>query len=149
LGAPQARIGPDEFAGRLVAMCVDARIQALPARARDQEIWLKAASLELAPESQLSEHGVDERLRAWLLELWPGLNVDHITLRRMLVDHGYLMRDPAGTRYERRSVAHFGEGVDTCDVRAHVKKAMEERSRRKAAHGRKISRETGTRRKRW
>jgi len=46
-----------------------------------------------------SERMLNAELQQWLFEVGGGMDIDHVTLRRYLVDEGYLVRDAKGSAY--------------------------------------------------
>ena len=98
------RIPADVAASRLRALTTGGVGPGLPRKRRDQWILQHAAaqSLGLAP---LDEMTLNERLKAWLASVGARVDVDHVTLRRALVDDGFVEREPNGSSY-RRSRAH-------------------------------------------
>ena len=40
---------------------------------------------------------LNAELQQWLFEVGGGMDIDHVTLRRYLVDEGYLVRDAKGS----------------------------------------------------
>ena len=76
----------------------------LPRRRVDQWILLAAAA-EFLGDPPLDERSLNEKLVSWLEGLGPRVSVDHVTLRRALVDEGFVERSANGARY-MRSKAH-------------------------------------------
>lgn len=104
----------DEAARRLRALSSGGIGPGLPRRRRDQWILLYSACRTL-PAGPLDEKALNEMLRTWLAGLGPRVDVDHVTLRRALVDDGFVERTPDGASYAR-SRAHerhvvFEEGL--------------------------------------
>lgn len=92
-------ISADEFEKRLPYLCVTRRGGGLPRRRRDLHIVLRSATLLLDRAEQYTEAGINAALRRWLEQVGYNFRLDHVTLRRMLVDHGFVVRDAAGRRY--------------------------------------------------
>jgi hypothetical protein len=104
----------EEAARRLRALSSGGIGPGLPRRRRDQWILLFSVARELPP-TPLDERSLNEMLKAWLLGLGPRVDLDHVSLRRALVDDGFVERTPDGARYAR-SRAHerhvlFEEGL--------------------------------------
>jgi hypothetical protein len=68
-----------------------------PAKERDRLPLLQALAARFALDRDYGEREVNEMLCAALHTD----ATDHVTLRRFLIDYGYLARDPKGTRYWR------------------------------------------------
>ena len=94
----------EEAARRLRALTSGGVGPGLPRRRRDQWILLYTASCAL-PSGPLDERSLNEMLKAWLVGLGPRVDLDHVSLRRALVDDGFIERTPDGGRY-LRSRAH-------------------------------------------
>ena len=67
----------------------------------DFALLMAAAAHAFAPGRTYTEPEVNERLRAWLAGAGAMLEVDHVELRRWLVDTGALARDGFGRAYAR------------------------------------------------
>ena len=67
-------------------------------------------------------------LKGWLALAGPRVELDHVSLRRSLVDEGYLVRDAAGVAYEirrgGRTGTPFAAEVDELDVAAILRAAQ-------------------------
>jgi hypothetical protein len=107
----------------------------------DFDLCVGAASLCLQGGT-LSEIQVNEALKHWLAGPGQFLDVDHVELRRWLVDMGLWERDGYGRAYQRSQPAaeRFADvlgalsGVDQFTLAADVGKAhAEARAARKAA----------------
>ncbi|MFJ6069450.1 DUF2087 domain-containing protein [Streptomyces sp. NPDC093065] len=83
-------VGEDDPAGIVVRTFVrDGRLVRLPARWTRKKVVLRhIAERTFAPGVEYPERTVDEKLRAWCEDG----EVDHVTLRRYLVDLGHLRR---------------------------------------------------------
>ncbi|MCE5258546.1 MAG: DUF2087 domain-containing protein [Chloroflexi bacterium] len=68
----------------------------LPGKPRDRELLYASAVLELEPGREYAEGQVNGHLLAWTQAFGAHFALDPITLRRELVDTGYLARDRAG-----------------------------------------------------
>lgn len=105
-------IGADEFRSRLAALCSGGVGPGLPRRRRDAQIFLRGVAACLDPGVLYDERSVGDALRRWIALAGPRVDLDHVTLRRYLVDEGYLVRDPGGSSYE---VRRSGRGRVTFD----------------------------------
>ena len=127
-----------EFTHRLTTLCLQSRGSALPRRRRDRHIVLRSVVLTLDPDTRYRETEVNVRLEEWLAGVGSGFVIDHVSLRRELVDMGYLVRDAAGTGYRvaagERAAIHFDSGVARIDPVALVAAAQEEREQRRKKH---------------
>ncbi len=116
-------IGVEEFVERLCLLGADRGPRGFPRRRRDRQILTKSVLLLLDSARVYSEREVNELLRSWSRDVAPAIEVDHVTLRRFLVDTGHLERTADGRAYRvgfpPLSVA-FDLEVDELDVRATV-----------------------------
>lgn len=131
-------ISANEFKKRLVELCVQSRITTFPRKYRDRHIIFKSVILTLDMKEMYDEAGINDGLRRWLLDVAPSLQVDHIKLRRWMIEELYLGRQRDGSRYW---VAVFGPpetifepDVDEVDVYETLGKGRSEIARRKQAH---------------
>ena len=100
------RIGPDQYARRIRALLSRGGLtNALPRRERDRWILYHAIARRFALGERLSEREADARIADFLLGPGHFLELDRVTLRRALVDEGFVDRDPAGHSY-RASERH-------------------------------------------
>ena len=93
------------YEARLRALLKSGFGAGLPRRELDRMILLHAVAGEFDPAEPLAEKPLTERIAAWLKTTGANLSTDEVTLRRALVDHGFLERDGRGLSY-RRSRAH-------------------------------------------
>ena len=106
----------------------------MPRRRRDQHILLKSVVLTLDPGGLYSEKELNARLKWWLANVGQELQVDHVSIRRYLVDEGYVIRDPAGMTYRPAKEAHsdlFDSAVDRLSPEAVIREAVGEQQNRK------------------
>jgi hypothetical protein len=98
-------IAAGDYARRLRAILGHGASGHLPRRRRDQWILLHAIARAFGPDERLAEREATERIHDFLLGPGEHLEVDAVTLRRALVDDGFVDRDPAGRDY-RASARH-------------------------------------------
>ena len=124
----------DQFCKRLTNLCLRSGLGGMPKDEADQHILLKSAAL-LLPAGTLSEKDVTERLQVWLSEVCVIKNFDRVTLRRWLVDSGYLLRSSNGASYQVAEPAgeRFDASVNAVDVIETIRAAREEMEERKRA----------------
>ena len=61
---------------------------------------MKSILLTLDSSRTYTEPEINERIRAWNAQVAPAIETDHVTLRRLLVDHGHLERRADGGTYQ-------------------------------------------------
>ena len=110
----------------------------LPRSRPDQELLFALAAGRFEAGRTYDEKGVNEVLRAWLGGASVPYGVDHVTLRRCLVDARFLVRDKAGTGYEvaperiGESIAEDARGIDPIAVIEEVRRGRAARKREHA-----------------
>lgn len=118
-------------------LLANGRLAAVPRHPADQALLVALAASRLDPDRDCAESEVNDRLKDWLETISEPFGIDHVTLRRMLVDSRLLARDTSGSTY-RIDAARSGEidalrGIDPADVIAQVRAERDERKRRHAA----------------
>lgn len=123
-----------EFQERLVVLC-EGGPGAFPRRDRDRHILFRSIVQALAPDVRYSEKALNAALQQWLSEIGSRMEIDHVTLRRYLVDETYLMRDPEGRTYRvnptGRGLVRFELAVASIDASALIQAAKEHTAERK------------------
>ena len=113
----------DEFVDRLCRLGADGASRRFPRNARDREILMQSVVMELDSERSYSEKEINARLKTWSRDVAPSIEIDHVTLRRLLVDYQRLERTADGAAYRvgfpARTVAFELEVYDL-DLRATV-----------------------------
>ena len=109
----------------------------LPGRESDLAVLLALATWQLVPRRVYRESEVNEVLRKWIESFCSPGGVDHVTLRRCLVDARFLARDPAGSTYSvvlataEQAIAAEARDVRPGDVLEVIR---HERKNRKRVH---------------
>ena len=137
MNSPQ-NITQEQFTKRLVNLCLRSGLAGMPKDETDQHILLKSAVNLIHTSDPLSEKEINEKLQAWLTQVCVIKNFDRVTLRRWLVDTGYLTRNNDGTGYQVAQPGPrpdlFDATVDQIDVVQAILSAREEMERRKQAY---------------
>ncbi|MFQ6030482.1 MAG: DUF2087 domain-containing protein [Dehalococcoidia bacterium] len=109
-----------EFQKRLVTLCVQSGNTGLPRKQRDRHILLKSVTLTFDRTRQYAEEEVNQKLLSWLRDIGSVIKLDHVILRRVLVDEEFLGRSPGGSRYwvavMSRKQIPFDPAIDDLDV---------------------------------
>ena len=71
----------------------------LPKKQKPRHILFISAILKLEQGKEYSEIEMNNQLKLWSEKYGQIFGLDHVTLRRFLVDEKYLVRDPAGNSY--------------------------------------------------
>lgn len=116
----------DRAKGALKRLLANGRLTALPKRPADQELLVALAAAQIEAHRSCVESEINERLTAWLETISEPFGIDHVTLRRMIVDSGYLKRTHSGSAYkinaEKSAQIEALRGVDPAAVLAQVRK---------------------------
>jgi hypothetical protein len=134
---PSIVISRETFIKRFTDLGLRKGAPGLPKDETDQHILLKSIVVSFGPAAGLSEQQVNEKLANWLANYSQIADLDHVTLRRRLVDTGYLVRSSDGTRYEVAATGQymptFDPPVDDVDLGALLAAGRAEIERRKQA----------------
>ena len=119
----------------LKRMLANGLLTAIPKRPADQALVAMLAAARLDTDREFAEPEVNERLEAWLDGISEPYGIDHVTLRRMLVDLRLLVRTKSGSAYRvnREKVAAL-EGLRTLEPAAVLADVRAERQARKQQH---------------
>lgn len=79
-------------------------IKRLPKNRRDTEIFLALAASSLDPRARYSEPEVNVMLREWMRDFTCDVSMDHVSVRRCLVDYRLLLREESGKDYRANQV---------------------------------------------
>jgi hypothetical protein len=120
-GIPKGdQISAREFQDRLLRLCVHSGMRGLPRKRRDQHILLKSVILTLDRTEEYTENAVNRKLQSWLNEVGCSIELDHVRLRRHLVDAEYLGRSRDGSRYWvavlSRNQYRFESAIEDLDI---------------------------------
>ncbi len=125
-------ISAEEFTRRFLPLVLNST--QLPKKAADLHILLYSAILNLESDQSYTEKEINAHLQGWCLHFGQTMGLDHVTLRRALVDEGFLKREPSGNHYSVNFdalPAQFDPNIRTLDLAALMAQAIEERELRK------------------
>ncbi len=111
----------DEFVDRLCRLGADGASRGFPRNQRDREILMQSVVMQLDSARTYSEPEINAQLKAWSRDVAPSIDVDHVTLRRLLVDYHRLERNADGSVYRvsfPASVVAFDLEIYDLDLRA-------------------------------
>jgi hypothetical protein len=127
-----SHITENQFRSRFTALILGGRD--FPKKQLDRHVLYISALLGLAASTTYSEGELKTILGQWSNLFGEDFGLDHVTLRRYLVDEGYLKRDSDGTSY-RLSPSHasftFDEAILAVDLVEIIEEARAERARKK------------------
>ena len=125
----------DQFVKRLVNLCLRSGLTGFLRDETDQQIILKSAVVMMRDLDAVTEQEINQKLGLWIAQVCPIKGLDRVTLRRRLVDAGFLTRSSDGARYSvvqsGRQPGYFDGDVDDIDVMETIRAAREEMERRK------------------
>jgi hypothetical protein len=127
-----SQIETSQFKNRFVSLIMGG--QGFPKKYVDRHILFISAALGLEPQRQYTESELNDELRKWTARFGSPVNLDHVTLRRFLVDEGYLSRDSAGKSYELATTGWpytFDPSIKTLDLEALIDEARAARELKK------------------
>lgn len=111
--------------------------QDLPKKLIDRHIVYISALIGLQPNRKYTEKELNAELQKWTLLFGQRYNIDHVTLRRYLIDERYLLRDTAGGSYEVAQAGQpytFDQSLAGLDLAALIDAAKQEREMKKRQH---------------
>ena len=112
-----SHITASDFKNRFVSLILAGRD--LPKKHMDRHILFISSTLGLEPHRQYSESELNDELREWTKLFGGNFHLDHVSLRRFLVDEGYIRRDTAGGSYELATTDlpyTFDQSIETLDL---------------------------------
>src|SRR3954468_6862636 len=89
-------ISATQFEERLAAICLSGAGTAFPRRTRDRHILYRSVIQGLDHARKYSETELNDALQRWQLDIGTCLEIDHVTLRRYLIDEQYISREANG-----------------------------------------------------
>ncbi len=125
-------IDKSRFQNRFVAMILGG--QGFPRKELDRHILFLSATLGLDPERRYSERELNDELHKWTTRFGGPVNLDHVSLRRFLVDERYVQRDSAGQSYRLTTTGWpytFDPSIEALDLEALIDEARAARELKK------------------
>ena len=128
-----------QFTDRFASLVMNG--QGIPKKQLDRHILFVSAIFQLDSSRQYSEMELKEPLRDWANRFGANVGLDHATLRRFLVDEGYLTRDAAGSIYALKTIdlpCTFDSEIKSLDLGELIDTARRAREERKLLHQRGV-----------
>jgi hypothetical protein len=122
----------------LARMLKGGPLDRLPKRRADLEVLLALGTARFVPDRIYAEQTINERLIQWIDEFTEQAFLDHVTLRRYMVDLRFLLRDAAGTTYRANFakvdgiIARDARSIDVGDVMVSLARARDTRKQARA-----------------
>lgn len=111
-------------------------LTAVPKRPSDQDLLVAMAASQFEPQRTYRESEVNEKLKAWLQTFCEPFGIDHVTLRRLLVDSRLMSRTKSCSMYrvnvERTEETEALGAIDPVHVLAEIRVERESRKRQRA-----------------
>ena len=127
----------DETHRALKRMLSNGPLTAVPKRPSDQHLLAELAAAQFDPAKVYGEGEVNDVLVAWIETFCDPYGLDHVTLRRMLVDARLLIRTKSGSTYQvsgqRAAELQDLREVDPRSVLEEVRVERESRKRQRAS----------------
>ncbi len=124
------KITGDEFKKRLIDLCVRSNLEYLPRKIKDRYILLKSVVLVFESGREYSEKEINDKLKSWLEKVNKNARINHVMLRRLLIDEGHLTRKMDGSKYSVNISDTlqnmFESGVEKMDIFEIIDKARQE-----------------------
>ena len=130
-------ISKPEAEASLVRLFHGGLIERLPKKPEDARLFLALAASVFLPQVEYSEKEVNEQLSDWLEGFTSQVSLDHVTVRRYLVDHCFLLRDVSGAMYVTNQTviaSVIGADVRVVQPRVIFDAVQQVRLERKRAH---------------
>jgi hypothetical protein len=120
----------------LKRMLANGPLTAVPKRPSDQHLLVALAAAQFDPRKNYREREVNETLKSWIQTFCEPYGIDHVTLRRLLVDSRLLSRTASGSDY-RVNPKEIGETealatIQPAGVLAEIRSERESRKRQRA-----------------
>ncbi len=109
----------------------------LPKNKKDLQVFLALAVSAMDPQRQYDEPELNARLIEWMTGFTDPEVMDHVTIRRYLVDYFYLRRDVPGTRYKTNQT--MINTVIQPEARSVLPLVLLEEIQRDQAHRRRVN----------
>lgn len=108
----------------------------LPKSRKDTELLIALAAAYLDPQAVYTEKAINNEIREWMAGFTDSVTMDHVTLRRYMVDYRLVLRDDNGDRYRtNQMVLNAFISADARSIRPIelFRQVQEEREARKQA----------------
>lgn len=131
------KLDHDAALRRMKRLLANGPLVHLPGSGADLELLLALAATRFTAGRKYGEREVNDALAEWLQSFCAPGGIDHVTLRRSLVDARFLSRDRAGSTYEtgpRAPGEVLGEPASPVDPAGVLSDVRRERESRKRGH---------------
>ena len=126
-----------DFSKRLAQLCFGSPLVNFPTRSNSRHILLKSIAIEFESGVEYTGKEVNDVILHWLEVVGMRVVIDHVNLRRGLVDERYLKRKRDGSTYflgiEDPADVGFPETLSPADVATHLETEWAKREERRQA----------------
>jgi hypothetical protein len=126
----------DKAKRALKRLLANGPLTAVPKRPADQQLLVDLAAARFDARSSYLEREVNDELKAWLETISEPFGIDHVTLRRLLVDARLLTRTNSGSMYrlnpEKMRQVEAVREIDPAGVLAGIRNERDQRKRQRA-----------------
>ena len=127
----------EEAGVALKRLLANGPLTAVPKRPSDQQLLVTLAAAQFDPRKSYLEADVNEALKAWMATFCEPYGIDHVTLRRLVVNSRLLTRTTSGSTYrvnrERLAETEAVASIAPAEVLSEIRSERESRKRRRAA----------------
>jgi len=127
------KIAQDEFEKRVIDLLVRSSLYELPPKRKDLLIILETITSQFK-DGSFTEKETNEVIKDFISKI-PRLKVDHVKIRRALIDEGFLKRTPSGSVYtinkDYDAFKLFSEDINNLDCLNLIRNAQKEIEERK------------------
>jgi hypothetical protein len=121
----------DDTHRALKRMLANGPLTAMPKRLSDQHLIAALAAARFDPGREYREREVNEILEDWLATFCEPYGIDHVTLRRLLVDSRLLSRTTSGGSYRVSTGKMADVEADPAAILAAIRAERESRKRQR------------------
>lgn len=128
-------ISKEYFIKRLTDLCLKSGLAGFPKDETSLHIILKSAMLMIDQTDPLTEKEINAKLEMWVMAVGENNSIDRVSLRRELIDMGYLIRSADGSIYQIAQPGPcpdlFDEAINQLDIPQEIESVRKEIARRK------------------
>lgn len=121
-------ISKEEFERKIKNLLVRSNLHGLPAKRKDLLVFLRMI-ISLFKEENYTEKQVNGIIKDFISKV-PGIKVDHVKIRRALVDEEFLIRTPSGSSYtvnrDCEALKKFSSSINELDCLSFINEARKE-----------------------
>lgn len=116
-------------------------VERMPRKEEDLRLILALAASGLTPGVEYAEEEINDYLMEWLGTFTSSIGMDHVTVRRYLVDYCFLLRDSAGAVYTTNQtvisavIESEARSLQPKEIYREVQLDREQRKRARAHNG--------------